>query len=120
MDSHFSLLTQLIIPLPHLLLSGRFDIEKSFQLFSSKCLIGEKNLFFKWAIPGLSFLLFSSFQITIQLTVIAKSSADDWMRTADLWIWKRPLYQLRPNYSSFSFYYFCPLQATVQIYNNLF
>ena len=44
--------------------------------------------FFKWAILGLFFLLFSSFQIAIQLT---RSFVDDMSR-------KRPLYQLSQNH----------------------
>ena len=42
-----------------------------------------------------SFYLFSSFQYTVDSKQMSNNLfADDWIRTADLWYWKRPLYQL--------------------------
>ena len=50
-------------------------------------------IFLKWAIPGLFFFIFV---FSIQLTVnkCSINFADDWIRTANLWYRKRPLYQL--------------------------
>ena len=45
-----------------------------------------------------SFSLFSCFQCSWQLTMFNKNFADDWIRTADLWCRKRPLYQLSHNH----------------------
>ena len=58
--------------------------------------------FFKWAIPGLFIFIFV---FSIQLTVYNCSInfADDWIWTADLWYWKRPLCQLSHNH--------CPLYS---------
>ena len=64
----------------------------------------KKNMFWRifnrhkssknWAIPGLfSFI----FVISIQLIVHINFS-DDWIRTADLWCQKQPLYQLGHNH----------------------
>ena len=42
-----------------------------------------------------------SFVFSIQLTLYKvqyKSFANDWIRTADFWIWKQPLYQLSHNH----------------------
>ena len=33
--------------------------------------------------------------------------ADDWIRTADLWYWKQPLYQLSHNHNHFPFLFLC-------------
>ena len=53
--------------------------------------------FQKWAIPGLFFFIFV---VSIQLTVnkCSINFADHWIRTADLWYWKQPLYQLSHNH----------------------
>ena len=40
------------------------------------------------------FSLFSSFQYTVDSKQMFNKFADDWIRTADLWYRKRPLYQL--------------------------
>ena len=40
---------------------------------------------------------FFIFVFSIQL-IVHINFADDWIRTADLWFWKRPLYQLRHNH----------------------
>ena len=47
-----------------------------------------------WAIPGLFFFIFV---FSIQL-IVHIYFADDWIRTADLWCQKQPLYQLRLNH----------------------
>ena len=55
----------------------------------------EVSFFFKWAIHGL-FFLFSSFQqLTVNMFII--NFAIGWIRTTDLWYWKRPLCQLSHN-----------------------
>ena len=48
---------------------------------------------FLWAIPGffLYFRLFNTVDINLMFNI---NFADDWIRTVDLWYWKRPLYQL--------------------------
>ena len=46
------------------------------------------------AIPG---LFFFNFVFSIQL-IVHITFADGWIQTADLWCWKRPLYQLRHNH----------------------
>ena len=52
-----------------------------------------RAFFKKWAIPCIFFFIFV---FSIQLTVNIQYNifADEWIQTADLWIWKRPLYQL--------------------------
>ena len=50
------------------------------------------SFLFKWAIPGLFFIYFRLFYVEIQTTGI-KSFAKDGIRSADLWCWKRPLFQ---------------------------
>ena len=55
----------------------------------------------KWAIHSFSFLYFRLFNT--QLTVNKCSMniyifGDDWIRTANFWYWKRPLYQLSHNH----------------------
>ena len=53
-----------------------------------------KNL----TIPGLFFLYFRLFNTGFLIKVIVNNIAVDWIRTVDLWFWKRPLYQLRHNH----------------------
>ena len=48
--------------------------------------------YFKWAIPGL-FVSLSVFSIQLRV-----NCQYNWIRTADLWNWKRPLYQLSHNH----------------------
>ena len=59
----------------------------------------EQIFFFKkkWAIPGL-FLFIFVFSIQLIINKCSINFADDWSRTADLWYWKRPLYQLSHNH----------------------
>ena len=52
--------------------------------------------FFKWAILGLFIFIFV-FSIQFLIHWIVNNIANDWIRTADLWYWKRPLYQLCHN-----------------------
>ena len=53
--------------------------------------------FFKWAIRGFVFLYFVfSTQLTVNKCSI--KVADGWIRTADLWSRRRPLYQLSHNH----------------------
>ena len=55
---------------------------------------------------GRSRSLFSSFQISIQLTLnIQYKFADAWIRPADLWDRKRPLYQLSHNHCPDSLFF---------------
>ena len=68
------------------------------------------SVFLKWAIPGLFFFIFV-FSIHLTVNVQYKFLADDWIRTADLWNRKRPLYQLSrhhhcPNFENFYGKYF--------------
>ena len=58
--------------------------------------------FFKWDIYG---LFFFTLVFSIQLTVIKMFNinfVDDWIWTADLWLHKRPLYQLSHNHWYYS------------------
>ena len=60
----------------------------------------QQGIFLNGPFPA-SFSLFSSLQYTvdsIQMLDINKKIADDWIRTADLWYRKWPLYQLSHNY----------------------
>ena len=50
------------------------------------------------AIPGLFFLFIFVFSIMLIVNNINIKFADDWIRTADLWYQKRPLYQLSHNH----------------------
>ena len=63
--------------------------------------------------PLFFFILVFSIQLTVN--VQNKFLADDWIRTADLWNWKRPLYQLS--------HYHCPKYclhyATITKHSNL-
>ena len=56
--------------------------------------------FLKWAIPGLFFFIFvfSNFDTVDSKQMFNIIFADDWIRTADLWNQKRPLYQLSHNH----------------------
>ena len=55
------------------------------------------NAFFKkWAIPGLFLIHFRLFNTIYYIQLIENKIADDWIRTADLWCRKRPLYQPLP------------------------
>ena len=54
------------------------------------------NWFFKWAIHGL-FSFSSTFQNSWQL-MFNLNLPTDWIQTAFLWNWKRPLYQLSHNH----------------------
>ena len=57
------------------------------------------NAFFKkWAIPGLFLIHFRLFNTIYYIQLIENKIADDWIRTADLWCRKRPLYQPRHNH----------------------
>ena len=47
----------------------------------------------KWAIPGLFLFIF-----VFSMQIFHLKIADDWIRTAHLWYWKRPLYQLSHNH----------------------
>ena len=49
----------------------------------------------KWANPAL-FYYFFVFSIQLTLYVQLIFFAEDWIRTMDIWNWKRPLYQLSP------------------------
>ena len=60
-------------------------------IFNSECIL--KN----WAIPGLFFLYFRLFNTVDSKQMFDKSFANDWIRTADLWCRRRPLYQLSNN-----------------------
>ena len=48
----------------------------------------------KWDIPGLFFFFFRLFNTVDSKQMFNINFADDWIRSADLWYWKRPLYQL--------------------------
>ena len=61
------------------------------------------SFFQKWAIPGLFFLYFRLFNTVDSKQMFNINFADDWIRTVDLWYWKRPLYQLSHNH--------CPLAS---------
>ena len=54
------------------------------------------QIFVRFLMAILGLFLFSSFQYIY----IVSNIADDWIRTTDLWCWKRPHYQLRHNYGS--------------------
>ena len=57
----------------------------------------KESCFFKWAISGLFFfILVFSIQLTVNKSSI--KFADGWIRTADLWYRKLPLYQLSHNH----------------------
>ena len=51
----------------------------------------------KWAIPGPFFLHFRLFRTFESKWMFNINFADCWIRTEDLWLWKRPLYQLSHN-----------------------
>ena len=56
--------------------------------------------FKKWAIPGLFFFIFRLFNthlIVNKCSIEINNFSDDRIRTADLWYWKLPLYQLSHN-----------------------
>ena len=76
-----------------------FFFKKTSQIYRIKTgqMVLQKMCFFKWTIPGL-FYLFSSFQYSCQLMFDIYIFADDWIRTANLWNWKQPLYQLSHNH----------------------
>ena len=77
--------------LSSLLIAQWSMLEKIFQFYL---------LFLNGPYPT-SFSLFSSFQCTVdskQMFNINIIFADDWIRTADLWYRKRPLYQLSHNH----------------------
>ena len=52
----------------------------------------------KWAIPGLFFFIFCLFNTQLTVNKCSINFSDDWIRTADLWNQKRPLYQLSHNH----------------------
>ena len=52
----------------------------------------------KWAVHGLFFFYFRLFNTQLTVNKCSINFADDWIRTADLWYWKRPLYQLSHNH----------------------
>ena len=56
--------------------------------------------FLNWAVPG-PFLFIFVFSIHLTQKEHIKF-ADDWIRTSDLWCWKRPLYRLSHNNCPFS------------------
>ena len=59
------------------------------------CVVENRHLLFlNWAIPGLFFFIFV---FSIQL-IVHTNFANDWIRTTNLWCWKRPLYQLHHNH----------------------
>ena len=58
---------------------------------------GVQNIFLNGPFLA-SFSLFSSFQYTVDSKQIYVIFADDWIRTADLWYHKWPLYQLTHNH----------------------
>ena len=62
----------------------------------------DSTLFFKGPFPA-SFSLFLSFQYSGQY-IGNKKFAEDWIRTADLWCWKRPLYQVPTEPQPLPFY----------------
>ena len=55
-----------------------------------------RDLFFekKWAISGLFFLYFLLFNTVDRKQMFNINFADDWIRIADLWFCKQPLYQM--------------------------
>ena len=70
----------------------------SFSLYIYFSLSLSLSLCLNWPLLA-SFSLFSSFQSTIDSqTMFNVNFADDWIRTTDLWCWKRPLYQLSHNH----------------------
>ena len=54
--------------------------------------------------------LLLNFVFSIQLLV---KIADDWIRTADLWCWKRPLYQLSHNKTKYRISYITDTHFTI-------
>ena len=65
------------------------------------------KFFIKCAIPGLfSFIFVFSIHLIVNKCWI--NFADDWIRTADLWYWKRLLYQLSHNH--------CPRPVSLPTY----
>ena len=61
-----------------------------------------------WAIPGLFFFIFV-FSIQFWTKLIVNNIADGCIQTADLWYWKRPLYQLSLSHNH------CPPAPTVTL-----
>ena len=55
------------------------------------------SIFYKWAIPGLFFFYFRLFY-AVYSKMFHMNFAGDWIRTADLWNQKSPLYQLSHNH----------------------
>ena len=87
------------------------DKGKKLLLWSQDCIlkdisrilgimIGCSIFFLKsgWAIPGLFFDLFCLFNTVDSKQMFNKDFADDWIRSADLWYWKQPFYQLSHNH----------------------
>ena len=66
------------------------------------------------------FSLFSSFQYSWPKTVFyVNFIADDWIRTADLWRWKRSLYQLDHHNHRPTFPIFFSNEKTIHIFANI-
>ena len=68
--------------------------------------------FFKWAILGLFFFIFLFNTVDSKCPI--KIFADDWIRTADLWNWKRLLFQLSHNHCQlfFKVYFINPFSSS--------
>ena len=66
-------------------------------------------------IPGLIFFI-CVFSIQFFAKLIVNNIANDWIRTMDLWYWKRPLYQLRHNHCPYQIEFYFDFLYMSQVY----